>query len=82
MSENNSLKNFSYFNGGRISTSILPTALHSFLLSERSSGKKQTKINRLAIFISDICRRIFFPKLGIITLYKTSINLNGSLIHF
>lgn len=32
--------------------SILPTALHSFLLSERSSGKKQTKINRLAIFTS------------------------------
>jgi len=32
--------------------SILPTALHSFLLSERSSGKKQTKINRLSIFTS------------------------------
>lgn len=35
-----------------LTLSILPTALHSFLLSERSSGKKQTKINRLTIFTS------------------------------
>jgi len=35
-----------------LALSIMPTALHSFLLSERSSGKKQTKINRLAIFTS------------------------------